>query len=75
MLALAKEQDYKIEERLFTVEECYEAAEAFITSATTFVQRVVSIDGKQLGDGKPGPIAKKLREYYIAMALTETVDP
>lgn len=72
VLALAEEHDYKIEERLFTVEECYDAAEAFITSATMFVQGVVAIDGKQIGDGKPGPVAGKLREYYIEMALAET---
>lgn len=71
VLALAKEHDYKIEERLFSVEECYEAAEAFVTSATMFVQGVVKIDGKQIGDGKPGPVAKKLREYYVEMALAE----
>ena len=72
VLALAKEHDYKIEERLFSVEECYDAAEAFVTSATMFVQAVVSIDGNQIGDGKPGEVAKKLREYYIEMALAET---
>jgi len=71
ILALAKEHDYNIEERLFSVEECYEAAEAFVTSATMFVQGVVQIDGKQIGDGKPGPVAKKLREYYVEMALAE----
>lgn len=71
VLALAKEHDYNIEERLFSVEECYEAAEAFVTSATMFVQGVVQIDGKQIGDGKPGPVAKKLREYYVEMALAE----
>ena len=72
VLALAEEHDYKIEERLFSVEECYDAAEAFVTSATMFVQAVVKIDGKEIGDGKPGPVANKLREYYIEMALAET---
>lgn len=71
VLALAKEHDYKIEERLFSVEECYDAAEAFVTSATMFVQAVVAIDGKQIGDGKPGEVSKKLREYYVEMALAE----
>ena len=72
VLALAAEHDYKIEERLFSVEECYDAAEAFVTSATMFVQAVVKIDGKQIGEGTPGPVANKLREYYIEMALAET---
>jgi D-alanine transaminase len=27
---------------------------------------VVEIDGVTLGDGKPGPVARRLREIYIA---------
>ena len=70
VMALAEKHDYKIEERLFTVEECHNAAEAFITSASMFVQAVVKIDGTVIGDGKPGTIAKQLREAYIAEALS-----
>jgi D-alanine transaminase len=28
----------------------------------------VSIDGRPVADGKPGPITKRLRELYLAMA-------
>ncbi|MEZ5534055.1 MAG: D-amino-acid transaminase [Thiolinea sp.] len=69
VLKLAEHTELKIEERLFTLEEAYAAKEAFITSATTFVWPVVEIDGRVIGDGKPGPFAKKLRELYIAEAL------
>ncbi|WP_020410868.1 D-amino-acid transaminase [Hahella ganghwensis] len=68
ILALAAENGMQIEERLFTPEEAYQAQEAFISSATTFVLPVVSIDGHQLGDGKPGPMVKRLRELYIDFA-------
>lgn len=68
-LRLANEENISIEERSFTVDEALDAAEAFITSATTFVTPVISIDGQQIGDGKPGPIATRLREYYIQAAL------
>ena len=57
-----------LEERLFTVEEAYEAAEAFLTSASNFVLPVVSIDGRPVADGRPGQITKRLRELYLAMA-------
>jgi D-alanine transaminase len=57
-----------LEERRFTVEEAYDAAEAFLTSASNFVLPIVSIDGRPVADGKPGPITKKLRELYLAMA-------
>lgn len=71
VLALAEKHSYKVEERLFSVEECYNAAEAFVTSATMFVQPVVKIDDRQIGDGRPGLVAQQLRELYIGMALAE----
>ena len=68
MLQLSKEEGIALEERRFTVEEAYDAAEAFLTSASNFVLPVVSIDGRPVGDGKPGPVTKRLRELYLQMA-------
>jgi D-alanine transaminase len=65
VLKLAAEFDMKIEERPFTVAEAQEAAEAFVTAATTFVCPVVEIDGVELSGGAPGPVAKRLNELYI----------
>ena len=65
VLATAKEAQMRIEERPFTVEEARNAAEAFITSATNIVVPVVELDGEQVGDGKPGPVADRLREIYL----------
>jgi len=72
IMRLAAEDNIKIEERLFTAEEALDAAEAFLSSATTFVTSVVSIDGHTIGDGTPGPIAMKLRKFYIEEALAST---
>lgn len=68
LLALSKEAGIALEERLFTVEEAYRAAEAFLTSASNFVLPIVSIDGRPIGGGRPGPITRKLREIYIRTA-------
>ena len=68
VLALAAEFDLALEERPFSVEEAHQAAEAFYTSASAFVMPVVSIDGRPLGDGTPGPVALRLRELYFAFA-------
>ncbi len=72
VLKLARIHAIKIEERGFTPEEAYAASEAFVTSATTFVMPVISIDNKPVGNGKPGHITQKLRELYIQTALEET---
>jgi D-alanine transaminase len=68
VVALAEERQLRVEERPFTVEEALVAKEAFITSASSFVQAVVTIDGKTVADGKPGPMANRLREIYIDFA-------
>ncbi len=73
VLALVEREGLVLEERAFTPEEAYEAAEAFSTSATGFVMPVVKIDGRILHNGAPGPVAVRLRRLYIeaAMALVD----
>ncbi|WP_136636007.1 D-amino-acid transaminase [Pseudooceanicola onchidii] len=73
VLRLAKEAQMVVEERGFTIEEAQQADEAFITSATTFVQPVVSIDGATVGEGTPGRIALRLREIYIEESRAKAI--
>ena len=68
VVKLAEERQLRVEERAFSVDEALRAKEAFITSATVFVQAVVSIDGKKVADGKPGPMTSRLREIYVDFA-------
>ena len=73
VVKLAEERQLRVEERAFSVEEALAAKEAFITSATVFVQAVVSIDGKKVGSGKPGPMTNRLREIYVDFAKATAV--
>ena len=73
VLRFAKEAQMQVQERPFTIEEAQAADEAFITSASTFVMPVVEIDGLELGDGKPGPVAARLREIYLDESRKNTV--
>jgi D-alanine transaminase len=68
LLELSREDGVVLEERRFTVEEAYDAAEAFLTSASNFVAPVVTIDGRPVGNGRPGPITQRLRQLYLKMA-------
>ena len=65
ILRLAHEAQMQVEERSFSVAEAQAADEAFITSASAFVMPVVEIDGAAVGDGRPGPVARRLREIYL----------
>lgn len=70
----AAEAQIAIVERKFTLAEALEAKEAFISAATLGATPVISIDGRKIGDGKPGPIARRLQELYLKRAekLAET---
>jgi D-alanine transaminase len=58
----------RLEERPFTVAEALRAREAFITSATAIVTPVVRLDGKPVGDGKPGEVVRRLQAGFYAHA-------
>jgi D-alanine transaminase len=68
LAALKVETGIKLEERPFSVEEALNAREAFITSASGGVIPVVSIEGRKLGTGKPGPVARQLHRLYSHLA-------
>ncbi len=65
LLKYAQSRQMKIEERPFTLDEALAAEEAFVTSASTYVMPVVSIDGQDIGTGKPGEHTLALRQMYI----------
>ncbi len=65
VLRFAAEAQMVVEERPFTIDEAQAADEAFITSASAFVMPVVQVDGSDVGNGKPGPVATRLREIYL----------
>lgn len=73
VLRFAREAQMEVEERAFTIDEAKAADEAFVTSASAFVMPVVSIDGTRLGDGKPGPVAARLREIYLDESLKTAI--
>jgi len=56
-----------IKEQDFTLEELANADEAFISSSTKNILPVLSLDGKAIGDGKPGKITTALSEQLLAM--------
>jgi len=64
LLDLVAAQKLGFEERKFSVAEAYEAREAFVTSASQTVMPVISIDGRPVGAGAPGPLATALRRDF-----------
>jgi D-alanine transaminase len=65
VLKLAAESQLAVEERSFSIEEAQRAREAFISSATAFVTPVVEVDGIPVGEGRPGPLVRRLHQLYV----------
>ena len=69
---ISKEEGFPLREVRFPKERLYEADEVFITGSTKEVFPVSKIDGKKIGNGKPGPITLQLRASFRKFA-NETV--
>jgi len=61
-ISAARALGLRVEERPFSVPEMLAADEVFLASTTLWTYPLTEVDGKIIGDGKPGPIATKLRE-------------
>ena len=62
---------YTIVEKAFSPEFALTADEAFATSTSLEVTPVIEIDGKKIGDGKPGPVAASLLDAYHELIQKE----
>ena len=60
VMNLALDQNFTVREHVFTRHDLYIADECFLTGTAAEVIPVVKIDGRQIGDGKPGPITADL---------------
>ena len=63
---LATEAGIPFESRRISQEEVEQADELMLSSATKEVLAIVSLDGKPVGTGKPGPVFEQLRAGYDA---------
>ena len=55
-----------VEERVITMDEVWDADEIWISSSSKEVVPVIKLDGKPVGDGKPGPVWEKAAKLYSA---------
>jgi branched-chain amino acid aminotransferase len=73
VIRIARDEGYMVEERDITREELLTADEVFFTGTAAEITPVLEVDGRPVGEGKPGPITMKLKERYqrIVMGLEE----
>jgi branched-chain amino acid aminotransferase len=64
VLQLAKEQNITVAEGRFTPAQLYRSDESFVTNTSMEIMPVTSVDRKPIGDGKPGPLTRTLRNLF-----------
>jgi branched-chain amino acid aminotransferase len=64
---LAAEHGIAAREAQLTAYDLYAADEVFLTSTAGGIMPLVQIDGRAIGDGKPGPVARRVHDLYWAL--------
>ncbi len=73
VIGIAKSKSIQVIERNITRFEIYTADEMFLTGTAAEVIPVVEVDGRKIGDGKPGEITKKLIARFREIVQTTGV--
>ena len=68
VIRLAKEEGFEVVEKNLTRFDLYVSDEFFLTGTAAEVIGIVSIDGRTIGQGKPGPVTELLRKKFFAYA-------
>ncbi len=70
VLELAPKVGVKTEERPFTLYDVWASDEAFITGTAAEIGPVVEVDGRSIGDGKPGTTTKKIMKAFRDLVMS-----
>ena len=65
VIKLAKEENLQVVEKNLTKFDLYVCDEFFLTGTAAEVIGIVEVDGRKIGDGKPGPITSLLRKKFF----------
>jgi branched-chain amino acid aminotransferase len=70
VMEIAAKLKIKVREEIMTRYDLYTAEECFLTGTAAKVIPVVKIDARQIGEGKPGPLTKKLTTEFVKLTKT-----
>jgi len=68
VIRLARQEGMEVVEKNLTRFDLYVCDELFLTGTAAEVIGIVEIDGRVIGDGKPGPITRLLRDRFYSYA-------
>jgi branched-chain amino acid aminotransferase len=71
VIRLALDLEYDVRETHCTRDDLYLADEAFFTGTAAEITPIVEVDGRPIGDGKPGPVTRQLQEIFFRVIRGE----
>ena len=74
VINLCKANDIAVFEKNFSVMQAYSAEEAFVTGTFAGLTPVFDIDGRQIGDGRRGPMVDRLQGLYKELIEHESAE-
>jgi D-alanine transaminase len=66
VIEMARQDGMTVEEVRFTLDDLFDADEVFFTGTTTEIRPTVTVDGRSIGTGRPGPVTRRIRSLYDA---------
>lgn len=72
VITVARDLGYDVQEQLFTRDEVYIADEAFFTGTAAEITPIRELDGRCIGAGKAGPVAKALQTAFFDIVAGRT---
>lgn len=69
IIKIGKDHEMQVSENEITRSELMMADEVFLTGTAAEITPIISIDGKKIGNGKPGNITKKMMEEYEEIVM------
>ncbi len=73
VMELARKRKMKVAEEPFTRYDVYTASEVFLTGTAAELVPVTIVDGRQIGDGLPGTVTKRLTADFKALTRRDGV--
>ncbi|QGG46407.1 branched-chain-amino-acid transaminase [Heliorestis convoluta] len=71
VMELARQRDIEVKEQVFARYDVYTADEVFLTGTAAEVIPVVTVDGRTIGNGQPGPMTKALTGDFHQLTQSE----
>jgi branched-chain amino acid aminotransferase len=74
IIRIAKDMGHEVREQLFPREFLYVADEMFFCGTAAEITPIRSVDRLPVGEGRPGPITRKIEQEYLGIARGEIPD-